>query len=118
MATYTYISSDDQLKTVPIAQMDGETDQDYMYRILGTAVRWLHQVSDADIPDGYPRSIRNQLKQIRVMTNDDLLEDIEYTREDTDRNDDIGVWARTRMDLLNLEWDRRTHHAELNPHNE
>ncbi len=108
MATYTYTSSDNQVKTVPLTQMEGETDQDYMYRIFGTAVTWLTQVSDTDIPDGYPRNIRNQLARIRVMTNDDLLEDIEYTRKDTDRNDDIGVWARTRLDLLNMEWRRRT----------
>lgn len=115
MATYTYTSSRYENNTiapftvsVPIAKMDTETDQDYMHRIFGTALSWLTQVKDADIPDGHPRNIRNQLTKIRIMTDDDLLEDIEYSREDADRNDDIGVWARTRVDLLNLEWDRRT----------
>ncbi len=115
MATYTYTSSryeDNMFKTftvtVPLTQMEGETDQDYMYRIFGTAVTWLTQVSDADIPDGHPRNIRNQLARIRVMTDDDLLEDIDSAEEAADRNDNVGVWARTRLDLLNMEWRRRT----------
>ena len=114
MATYTYTSSryeDNMFRTftvtVPLTQMEGETDQDYMYRIFSTATAWLEQVSETDIPDGHPRNIRNQLAVIRAMPDDDLLDSVDSAQDAADRNDDIGVWARTRLDLLNMEWRRR-----------
>jgi hypothetical protein len=129
MATYTYTSSRYETSpngilrlvpfqvTVPLSKMDTETDTTYFYRIHGTAVAWLTQVSHADIPaDGPVAALWKARDDIQGMSDDELSDTLGNMNDDQDGV--LGVIARTMIDLLELECDRREHHAEMIPHNE
>jgi len=129
MATYTYTSYTYETRvtdegktmtratpithTVPIVQQDGEPDVTYTFRMYGTALYWLFQVAEADIPaTGPARTVWDQYRRVRAMT-DEELSDERYEMggsHEVHRDDDIGLCVRLWADLLDEE-DRRRNAA-------
>lgn len=123
MATYTYTGytcetrTDDQGKTVtkmkptqitvPLAQMDTETDAQYMSRIYGTALWWLNRVTETDIPaEGPVRVAWDQHQRAIALTQAELADERHYLADDSAlyQTDGAGMCARMWMQML----ERRT----------
>jgi hypothetical protein len=122
MATYTYTtwSYETQMSdegkcvtlvtphenTFPLSKLDTETDQQYMYRMYSNAAMWTRQVDETAVPaEGHARNVWLMYGRVVAMSDDELSEELFETRncDEINRNDDIGVFARTYMDLLHRE---------------
>jgi hypothetical protein len=89
------------------SKLEGETEDDYMYRMLGSCITWIYQVQNSDtLPqDKVVRHIWNMYINIKNMPIDQL-EDIYFDNIYSDEyrsHDKGGAWCRTWCRLAQEE---------------
>jgi hypothetical protein len=115
MASLTLLGDDGEPINFPLFKKEGETNENFLYRIFGLAEVWCPLVNEAQIPvSGYVRDVWTNYIGIRLMSYDELydtLYDVEGDR--MIRSQEIeGVFARTSLSLLRLEARRRRETSE------
>ena len=110
MTNLTLLGDDGEPVNFPLFQTDRETAANFLHRIFGLADIWLPMVKEADIPvSGHVRDVWNNYQTIRLMTEEELADDIYYTSGDSIRNSREleGVFCRSWLTLLYLESNNR-----------
>lgn len=110
MTTLSLLSDDGTHVNFPLFQKKSETTDAFLNRIFGLADVWCPLANEAQIPtSGYVQDVWNQYIRIRLMSYDELDEDIYYTEDSSTRYSQgvEGVYCRTWLSLLRLEARRR-----------
>lgn len=89
------------------SKREGESEDDYMYRMLGSCTEWIYQVQNSDtLPqDGVVRHIWNMYIKIKNMIIDDLEDEyFDNIYSDEYRSQEKGgAWCRTWCRLAQEE---------------
>jgi hypothetical protein len=114
MTTLTLLGDDGEPINFPLFKKEGETNNNFLHRIFGYAEVWCPMAKESDIPaSGNVRNVWNNYCTIRLLTEEELADDIYYTSgDDTRRSHELdGMFCRSWLTLLYLESRTRSKNA-------